>query len=143
MTFTNSLIIGGVGFISSHLVDALISLGESEVHVFDNLSSGRLKNIKWWLHHRKFKFIRGDLLNATDVAKTLENCEIVFYLAANPDVRVSSISPNTHFQQNIVATYNLLETVSNIGRLKHSSSHRPPRSTVMPQRYPTLRITPH
>ena len=118
MTRTNSLITGGVGFIGSHLVDALMSLGETEVHVFDNLSGGRLKNIKWWLDHKKFKFIGGDLLNASEVTKAVEGCEIVYHLAANPEVRVSSISPNIHFQQNIVATYNLLEAIRKIGSAK-------------------------
>lgn len=112
------LVTGGAGFIGSHLVDALMSLGETEVRVFDNLSGGRLKNTKWWLDHKKFKFIRGDLLNATDVAKALEGCKIVYHLAANPEVRVSSISPNIHFQQNIVATYNLLEAIRKIGSAK-------------------------
>ncbi|PIV23657.1 MAG: UDP-glucose 4-epimerase, partial [Deltaproteobacteria bacterium CG03_land_8_20_14_0_80_45_14] len=35
--------------------------------------------------------------------------ELVFHLAANPEVRVGSTNPNIHFQQNLVATHNLLE----------------------------------
>lgn len=39
-------------------------------------------------------------------------------MAANPEVRVSSFSPDTHFKQNIAATYNLLETVRRAGNIK-------------------------
>jgi nucleoside-diphosphate-sugar epimerase len=54
------LIIGGAGFIGSHLVDALMVRGE-EVCVFDNLSTGSLENIRHWLDSPDFTFIKGDL----------------------------------------------------------------------------------
>jgi len=111
------LITGGAGFIGSHLVDELMACG-ANISVLDNLSSGKLENIKRWLDHNKFKFIHGNLLNATDLTKALEGCKIVYHLAANPEVKVSSISPNIHFQQNVVATYKLLEAVRKIGSVK-------------------------
>jgi len=111
------LITGGAGFIGSHLVDELMACG-ANISVLDNLSSGKLENIKRWLDHNKFKFIHGNLLNATDLTKALEGCKIVYHLAANPEVKVSSISPNIHFQQNVVATYKLLEAVRKIGSIK-------------------------
>jgi UDP-glucose 4-epimerase len=48
----------------------------------------------------------------------VEGCEIVFHLAANPEVRVGSISPEIHYRQNIEATFNLLEAVRNHGNIK-------------------------
>jgi len=111
------LITGGAGFIGSHLVDELMACG-ANISVLDNLSSGKLENIKRWLDHNKFKFIHGNLLNATDLTKALEGCKIVYHLAANPEVKVSSISPNIHFQQNVVATYKPLEAVRKIGSIK-------------------------
>ncbi len=104
------LVTGGAGFIGSHLVDALMR-SEVEVHVLDNLSSGNLENIKPWLKHPKFKFMRGDLLNPADVIKAVKGVGAVFHLAANPEVRLSSISPEVHFEQNLLATYNLLESI--------------------------------
>jgi len=111
------LVTGGAGFIGSHLVDILMAQ-EANISVLDNLSSGKLEDIKRRFDHRKLKFICGDLLNASEVTKAVEGCEIVYHLAANPEVRVSSISPNIHFQQNVVATYNLLEAVRKIGSVK-------------------------
>jgi UDP-glucose 4-epimerase len=103
------LVTGGAGFIGSHLVDALMS-GKANVHVFDNLSSGSIENIKQWLKSPNFTLIKGDLLNPSDMEKLRLNCyDFIFHLAANPEVRVSSINPEVHFQQNVVATYNLLE----------------------------------
>jgi len=105
------LVTGGAGFIGSHLVDALMS-NKTIVHVFDNLSSGIIRNIEQWFNHSNFVFIRGDLLRFSDIEKLGKDCyDIIFHLAANPEVRVSSINPEVHFQQNIVATYNLLEYV--------------------------------
>jgi UDP-glucose 4-epimerase len=105
------LITGGAGFIGSHLTDALTKNKQDwKVHIFDNLTSGSLQNIKQHLSKPNFSFIKGDLLNPLDIKKLgHNNYELVFHLAANPEVRVSFTHPNIHFQQNIVATYNLLE----------------------------------
>jgi len=85
---------------------------EAKVCVFDNLTTGTVSNIKPWLHHPNFTFIKGDLLNPTDLKKlSHNNYQLVFHLAANPEVRTSSTHPNIHFQQNIQATQNLVETL--------------------------------
>ena len=103
------LVTGGAGFIGSHLVDVLITQG-ANVCVFDNLTAGTLENIKQWLNNPNLTFIKGDLLNASDLTKLKNNhYKTVFHLAANPEVRVGSTNPNIHFQQNLVATHNLLE----------------------------------
>jgi len=104
------LVTGGAGFIGSHLVDALMHSG-TDVRILDNLSSGSLANIQQWLHNKKLTYIHGDLLNPTDIQKAVKNCEAVYHMAANPEVRVGSTKPDIHFQQNIVATYNLLEAI--------------------------------
>jgi len=105
------LVTGGAGFIGSHLVDALMTQG-AKVCVFDNLTSGTLQNIKPWLNNPNLTFIKGDLLNPADLKKLTKNrYELLFHLAANPEVRVGSTNPNIHFQQNLTATHNLLENL--------------------------------
>ncbi len=111
------LVTGGAGFIGSHLVDKLM-MSKGVVRVFDNLSSGNKENIVRWLNSRGFEFRKGDLLNKKDTEKAVENCEVVFHLAANPEVRLSSVEPDVHFDQNVVATYNLLEAVRKHGAAK-------------------------
>lgn len=105
-----SLVTGGAGFIGSYLVDFLMERGE-EVHVLDNLSSGVFSNLDMWSEHVNFAFCKGDLRDGSDIRKALEGCETVYHLAANPEVRISKASPQDHFNQNVLATYNLLEAI--------------------------------
>ena len=114
MTGRSVLVTGGAGFIGSHIVDALMIDG-AEVQVIDNLSNGTLKNIKRWLGHPSFKFIKGDLLNRNDVEAAAEKCEAVFHLAANPEVRIGFSTPEIHFEQNVISTYRLLEALRRSG----------------------------
>lgn len=102
-----ALVTGGAGFIGSNLVDALMEQGH-QVKVVDNLSSGTSDNLKRWLSNPRFSFENSDLLSPL-VSGLFENCDIVYHLAANPDVRIGSSNPGIHFDQNIKATYNLLE----------------------------------
>ena len=106
------LVTGGAGFIGSHLIDALLEEG-FDVICLDNFSSGRKELIEHNLD--KIELIEGDLLNREDIKKALKGCEIVFHLAANPDVRVGAINTKIHFDNNIVATYNLLEEMKDAG----------------------------
>jgi len=63
------------------------------------------------LENPKFNLIKGDLKNLKDAQKAVENAELVFHLAANPEVRVGESEPSIHFQENLVATFNLLEAM--------------------------------
>lgn len=105
------LVTGGAGFIGSHLVDTLMFNGAA-VHVFDNFASGTRSNIKTWLTNSNFTLMEGDLSKTSELKKLGQNnYEIVFHLAANPEVRVGSTRPDVHFRQNVVTTKNLLEYV--------------------------------
>lgn len=138
-----ALVTGGAGFIGSHLVDALMSRG-NEVVVLDNLSIGELGNIRRWLGSSNFRFIDGDLSDQTVISDALEGCEVVFHLAANPEVRAGSVNPEVHFQQNVVATYNLLEAARKNGDVKtfiftSSSTVYGDAKTPTPEDYPSLK----
>jgi UDP-glucose 4-epimerase len=109
---------GGAGFIGSHLVDRLCKEGK-EVVAFDNLSSGKLENIKQWLKKSNFKFVCEDLLKPASIPKSLSDCETVFHLAANPEVRVGTADPKVHYEQNVTATFHLLEAARKFGCIKN------------------------
>lgn len=111
------LVTGGAGFIGSHLVDELMEKGWSVV-VLDNLSSGNMANVERWLKNESFRFVRGDLKNPADARGVVEDVDVVFHLAANPEVRVGETSPSTHFEENLVATFNLLEAMRGSKRAK-------------------------
>lgn len=111
----NILVTGGAGFIGSHLVDALVGRGDN-VTVLDNLSSGRLGNLRIARASGKCSLIRRDL--KVEPLLDLSDFESIFHLAANPEVRVGSTNPSVHFNENIVSTYNLLEAVRKHGDVK-------------------------
>ncbi|MEM2675994.1 MAG: NAD-dependent epimerase/dehydratase family protein [Candidatus Bathyarchaeia archaeon] len=101
-------ITGGAGFIGSHLTDRLCT-EYVDIVVFDNLSAGRLENIERWLNAPNFRFVLGDLLFPEKVLESLKGCETIFHFAANPEVKISSENPKLHYEQNVLATFNLLE----------------------------------
>ncbi|MDO8726189.1 MAG: NAD-dependent epimerase/dehydratase family protein [Candidatus Methanoperedens sp.] len=118
MVMKNKIIVtGGAGFIGSHIVDRLLLRG-NEVIVIDNLSSGKMEYLKEHIENPDFKFIRLDLLNLDDLKKTIKDADAVFHLAANPDVRLGVSDTRVHLEQNIIATYNLLEAMR-VNKLKN------------------------
>ena len=108
------LVTGGAGFIGSHLIENLL-LKTSEIGIIDNLSGGSLENIETSLRNPGVKFIKGDLLSPKTIMEAMENAEVIYHLAANPEVRVSATNPEIHFEQNIKTTFNLLEVARKLG----------------------------
>ena len=108
------LVTGGAGFIGSHLVDRLVAEGYS-VRVVDNLSSGRLENLRRHLKLKAIELIIGDLKDPQTAFKAVEGVDVVFHLAANPEVRVSTTNPEIHFNENVLATFRLLEAMRKKG----------------------------
>ena len=104
------LVTGGAGFIGSHIVDNLMKKG-GKVRLLDNLSTGSTDNVAHWIERSDFTFVNGDCLNRKDIRKAIKGCKLVFHLAANPEVRVGAVNTEIDFQQNIVATYNVLEAM--------------------------------
>ena len=107
-----ALVTGGAGFIGSHFVDRMMGLGW-EVRVLDDLSAGRLDNVKRWLDHERFEFIKGDMRDPGIVEEAVDGVEVVFHLAANPEVRIGSQSPELLYETNVLITYNLLNAMRN------------------------------
>jgi UDP-glucose 4-epimerase len=104
------LVTGGAGFIGSHLVDSLLQKN-IEVRVIDNLSSGNRENLVLWEDNSNFEFIQADILEKTSVMKAVSDCEEIYHLAANPEVRATKANCEDHFKQNIQATFQLLEAM--------------------------------
>jgi len=104
------LVTGGAGFIGSHIVDRLVIDGY-RVRVVDNLSSGRLENLKHWLDSKGVELLVGDLREPEVALRAVDGVNVVFHFAANPEVRLSITDPETHFTNNIVATFNVLEAM--------------------------------
>ncbi len=120
-----AVVTGGAGFIGSHLVDRLVRDGWSVV-IIDNFSSGRLEYIQHHLDNPRVVIHRIDLKDYESLAKLedLKDADIVYHFAANPEVRVSSTHPRIHFDENVYASFNLLEAlrINDVGNLVFASS---------------------
>ncbi len=99
------LITGGAGFIGSHMVAKLHE--ENDVTVFDNLSTGNYEFIK----NYKVKFINRDITNFEDIKSAMKDIDLVFHFAANPDVRKGEKDSNVDLKQNVMGTFNVLESM--------------------------------
>lgn len=96
------IVTGGAGFIGSNLVDELINNGHN-VKALDNLSNGNPSFL-----NPKAKLIKKDLVT-DNFENDIKNAETVFHFAANPDVKNSAKDTKSTFDNNVVATYRLLE----------------------------------
>ena len=123
MTPTRCLVTGAAGFIGSNLVDRLLALGHPVVG-FDNFSTGQERFLESALRHPAFRLIPGDVLQFEDLARAMRDCELVFHLAANADVRFGADHPRRDLEQNAIATWNVLEAmrVGGIRRIAFSST---------------------
>lgn len=117
-----AFVTGGAGFIGSHLVDKLIE-GENTVTVYDDLSSGKKEFIEHHFQNDNFSFIQANLLDEKQVTKTIKDHDVVFHIAANPDVRLGEQKPDMA-KTDIIATYGLLDAMreNGIKKIVFSSS---------------------
>ncbi|MSS70596.1 MAG: NAD-dependent epimerase/dehydratase family protein [Candidatus Latescibacteria bacterium] len=132
---------GGCGFIGSHLVERLA--GRHEVTLYDDLSSGKKAFIAPFLKSGKVKLIQDDLLNTRRLYRAMKGHDLVFHLAANPDIRYGIEKTDTDLKLGTLATYNILEGMrrNGIPRIAFASSsvvYGEPRQFPTPEDYGPL-----
>jgi UDP-glucose 4-epimerase len=98
-----AVVTGGAGFIGSHVVDALLARGD-EVHVLDDLSTGKRENVSGGAHVHE-----GDIRHDADHVFGEVRPELCFHLAAQADVRVSVERPDHDADVNVTGTLRVLE----------------------------------
>ena len=97
------LITGGAGFIGSHLCEACLDRGD-DVHVLDDLSTGSFENIGHLSENPRFGYTIGSVLQRSVVAAPIEQCEVVFHLAAAVGVKLIVQSPVRTIKDNVHGT---------------------------------------
>ena len=107
---TKVLVVGGAGYIGSHVVKALLD-EKMQVVVFDNLSTGHEINL-----FAAAEFVRGDVLDYTLLAQTMERgIDAVVYLAAKKAVGESMLQPEIYAKNNLIGAVNLLNAMAEKG----------------------------
>lgn len=116
----NILITGGLGFIGSHIANEL--LDENEVLILDNLSTGKINNLKD-ANHENLKIVKEDIRN-TDLNDLTSNIDYIFHLAAMASVPLSIDEPVECSDINVNATIKLLKSAvdNDVKKIVFSSS---------------------
>ncbi|MGZ3419201.1 MAG: GDP-mannose 4,6-dehydratase [Polyangiales bacterium] len=105
------LITGGAGFIGSHLAEALIARGD-HVTVLDDLSTGRIANLRDLKAHRRFEYVIDSVANTRVTAELVDSADFVFHLAAAVGVRLIVESPVRTIETNVHGTEVVLGAAS-------------------------------
>jgi UDP-glucose 4-epimerase len=137
-----ALVTGGAGFIGSHLVDRLVEAGWL-VSVLDNLSTGKVTNIRHHLENKRVALFRGSIVDEAVVRRSLDDAHTVFHLAAISGVTESVTDPEGTNETNVHGIVKLLDEarrrdVESIvfvsSAAVYGSSHTPPlRETLAPR----------
>ena len=103
------LVIGGAGYIGSHVVADLLRAGH-QVRIFDNMSTGRPENI-----FPDAEFVHGDILDVSALTTALTGVDAVIHLAAKKAVGESMADPAKYAINNITGTLNILNAMAEVG----------------------------
>ena len=130
------LVVGGAGYIGSHVVKALRNAGKSPV-VFDNLSSGLRENLLPGI-----PFILGDTLKPEQLEPAMKGVDSIIHMAALKAAGESMTEPEKYAENNISGTINLLNaaTAAKVKYFVFSSSaavYGEPQYLPMDESHPT------
>ncbi|HVS83814.1 MAG TPA: GDP-mannose 4,6-dehydratase [Pyrinomonadaceae bacterium] len=105
------LITGGAGFIGSHLSDAYLGRGD-EVFIVDDLSTGSFGNIQHLKDHPRFHYRIDSVHNRPVTAELVDQCDVIFHLAAAVGVKLIVESPVRTIETNVHGTEVVLSLAS-------------------------------
>ncbi|HTA92752.1 MAG TPA: NAD-dependent epimerase/dehydratase family protein [Polyangiaceae bacterium] len=108
-TNARCFVVGGAGFIGSHLVERLLE-GGAVVTVFDNLSVGKREFLSRALEGA-CQLVEGDALDLPALEHAMTEHDLVFHLAANPEARWGLENPRLDLEQGTICTWNVLEAM--------------------------------
>lgn len=128
-----ALITGGAGFVGSHLAEKLLELGY-RVTVLDDLSTGSMANIGHLKQRQEFHYVIDSIMNRRLLAELVDECDIVFHLAAAVGVRLIVESPVRTLHTNVHGTEIILDAATKKGKkvLIASTSEVYGKSTKVP-----------
>ncbi|MCI8294326.1 MAG: NAD-dependent epimerase/dehydratase family protein [Lachnospiraceae bacterium] len=111
-----TMVIGGAGFIGSHLCDALLANGHKVVCI-DDFSLGTKENIGHLSENEKFILYEADAADKVELKWIFEKTkpEAVYHLAANSDIQASAADPDIEYRNTYTTTYNVLYCMREYG----------------------------
>jgi len=143
------LITGGAGYIGSHCVYEMLKR-KFRIVVFDNFSTGHIETIKKLRSIGEFDFIQGDLKNKKDIDLVFQKHKInaVIHFAAYSQVSESMKEPQKYYENNVLGTKNLLDSMveNNVKKIVFSSTastYGEPEYIPIDENHPQKPINPY
>ncbi|WP_323737150.1 GDP-mannose 4,6-dehydratase [Methanosphaera sp. ISO3-F5] len=101
------IVTGGAGFIGSHITELLLDQGVSKVTIIDNMSTGKVENLKD-MDHDRIELVCGDIVDL-DLKTMFENYDYIFHEAALVSVPESVKHPTKTNNSNIKGSFNVFK----------------------------------
>lgn len=116
-------VVGGAGFVGSHVVDLLVREPVREVVVFDNFVRGRQANLQCAMSSGRVRVVHGDITQPKELTAAVANADFVIHLAALWLLECLE-EPRAAFEVNVCGTFNVIEACSaeKVKKLVFSSS---------------------
>lgn len=112
--FRNVVVVGGAGFIGSHLVRVLLERdGVDRVGVYDNFSSGRRWHLEPFSDDSRLEIVEGEVHDLERLTVAMRDATAVVHLASNPDIARAMTDPTIDFDQGTELTHRVVEAARN------------------------------
>jgi UDP-glucose 4-epimerase len=118
-----SLIVGGAGFIGSHLAVKLLKEECHSVVIYDNFSSGTQRHLASIAGHERLCVVRADVKELADLVKAAAGADVIYHFASNPDISKAITQPDIDFWEGTYLTNNVVEAarISRVKRIIYAS----------------------
>ena len=103
-----AVVIGGAGFIGSHVVDELLR-NNFQVVVIDNLTSESANNLKHLRGDKRMEYVQGNIIDLPLIQRLFSNIDYVFHLAAVPYSVDDRLNPISYYESNSRGILNVLQ----------------------------------
>jgi UDP-glucose 4-epimerase len=119
------LVVGGAGFIGSHVVGRLLADPDPalRVTVYDNLASGTRSRLSALGADSRLSLVEADVADTAALRESATGIDVCFHFAANPDIAAAAITPDIDFREGTQLTQNVLEAlrIGGVERLVYAS----------------------
>ncbi len=118
------LVTGGAGFIGSNFIHYVLGkYPEDSVVNLDVLTyAGNPENLSKWKNDPRYRFVKGDICDATIVDTLVAECDVLVHFAAESHVDRSILGPEAFVRTNVQGTFTLLEAARKYGKRFHHVS---------------------
>ncbi len=106
------LIIGGAGFIGSHIARRLVKEEKSaDIYIYDNFSSGKREHLEEGLYAKNLHIVEGQIRDVDNLESVMKGVDIVYSFASNPDIAKAMTQPDIDFWEGTYLINNVVEAM--------------------------------